>query len=288
MPVRILGPGDENRLEGFLVTRPAQSMFLRANLRRAGIVDTGAAYTGTYAGEVAGDELRGAGAFFWNGMMCTAAGDHAGPIAAAAVVASGRPLRGFLGPWAEVQAARAALGLTGARAELESREDLFELDLAALVVPAKLAGGTWICRAPLASDLPLLARWRADYHVEALGATPGPALDEEARREVSQWGFWVLVAEGERVAMTAFNARLPDMVQVGGVYTPPELRGRGYARAAVAGSLLDARAGGAGRAILFTGDDNVAARTAYLALGFQIVGDYGMVLGLSTIVASNR
>jgi uncharacterized protein len=76
-----------------------------------------------------------------------------------------------------------------------------------------------------------------------------------------------------------FNARLPDVVQVGGVYTPPEHRRRGAARAVVAGMLRGARdEEGVGRAILFTGDDNVAAQTAYRAIGFTAVGEYGLVL----------
>ena len=68
------------------------------------------------------------------------------------------------------------------------------------------------------------------------------------------------------------------MVQVGGVFTPPELRGRGHARAVVAGSLLSARAAGVSRAVLFTERENAPARRAYQALGFRVVGDYGMVL----------
>lgn len=66
------------------------------------------------------------------------------------------------------------------------------------------------------------------------------------------------------------------MVQVGGVYTPPALRSRGYARCAVAGSLLAARAEGAERAILFT--NNPAAVRAYEALGFARIGEYALVL----------
>jgi predicted GNAT family acetyltransferase len=69
---------------------------------------------------------------------------------------------------------------------------------------------------------------------------------------------------------------LPDCVQVGGVYTPPELRGRGYARAVVAASLLAARDAGVERSILFTGQDNDFARRAYLALGYEVVGEYGI------------
>jgi predicted GNAT family acetyltransferase len=46
----------------------------------------------------------------------------------------------------------------------------------------------------------------------------------------------------------------------------------------VAGSLLAVRAEGVGRALLFTGAENHAVRRAYLALGFQIIGDYSLVL----------
>jgi len=87
---------------------------------------------------------------------------------------------------------------------------------------------------------------------------------------------WVLVADGQLAAASRFNSQLPDAVQIGGVYTPPALRGRGYARAVVAGSLVEARAGGVARAILFTA--NPAALAAYVAIGFRVVGDYALVV----------
>src|SRR5206468_11065013 len=71
---------------------------------------------------------------------------------------------------------------------------------------------------------------------------------------------------------------LPEIVQIGGVWTPPELRGRGYGRAVVAGSLLAARERNVRRAVLFADPRNTAAQRAYLALGFRIAGDYGLVL----------
>ena len=58
----------------------------------------------------------------------------------------------------------------------------------------------------------------------------------------------------------------------------PELRRRGYARAVVASSLLDARAEGTDKAILFTGENNVAAQKAYESLGFRHIGHYRLVL----------
>jgi predicted GNAT family acetyltransferase len=76
--------------------------------------------------------------------------------------------------------------------------------------------------------------------------------------------------------MTQFNARIPGWAQVGGVYTPPARRGRGYARAVVAASLLEVRAAGVTRAILFAAAADAAA--AYSAIGFTTIGRFGIVL----------
>jgi RimJ/RimL family protein N-acetyltransferase len=57
------------------------------------------------------------------------------------------------------------------------------------------------------------------------------------------------------------------------------LQGRGYARAAVAASLqLAQKERGATRSVLFTAETNLAACRTYLALGYQIVGDFGLIL----------
>ena len=90
--------------------------------------------------------------------------------------------------------------------------------------------------------------------------------------------MWLVEHNGKPVACTAFNSATKEAVQVGGVWTPPELRGRGYARCAVAASLLDARAEGVDKAILFTGVNNISAQKAYVALGFEHVGDYRILL----------
>ena len=60
-------------------------------------------------------------------------------------------------------------------------------------------------------------------------------------------------------------------------WTPPALRGRGYGRSVVAGSLQIARDRGARLAVLFTGEDNGAARAAYVSIGFRPIGDYAIV-----------
>jgi uncharacterized protein len=68
-------------------------------------------------------------------------------------------------------------------------------------------------------------------------------------------------------------------VQICGVWTPPALRVKGYAKSVVARSLLDARSQRVKRAILFTGDNNQAAKAVYRGIGFLPTGEkYGLIL----------
>lgn len=131
-------------------------------------------------------------------------------------------------------------------------------------------------------DVEQQTAWRMAYNIETIHEPDGPELWEHSRsgveRYLGQRATWILEAGGQPVATTSFNARLPEIVQVGGVYTPPEWRNRGYARAAVAASLLAARAEGVRRAILFTGQERWPARRAYEAIGFRPVGDYYIAL----------
>ena len=131
-------------------------------------------------------------------------------------------------------------------------------------------------------DVDLLARWMVAYEAESLGERVTPALRASVRASVEssvdRGQTWVLEREGELVSTSAFNTAIREAVQIGGVYTPPELRRRGYARACVAQSLLDARAEGAAASILFTGEDNLPAQRAYEALGYRQIGDYRLLL----------
>ncbi|HEX6463586.1 MAG TPA: GNAT family N-acetyltransferase, partial [Vicinamibacterales bacterium] len=115
---------------------------------------------------------------------------------------------------------------------------------------------------------------------EVLGATD--SLEARRRsaefldRQIAGGHAWVLIIDGAPASLAGFNATLPDIVQLGGIYTPPAQRGRGYAKGAVAHSLLVARDRGVNRAVLFTSSRS-AVRT-YEALGFRESGDYAFVL----------
>jgi uncharacterized protein len=288
MELKTLSLGDEDLLERFLAPRAASSMFLRANSRAAGLIDRGGALEGTYVAALVGNEIASVAAHFWNGMLVLQAPETAAleAVARAAVSRSGRELSGLAGPRAQVEAARRALGAESRRTSLDSREILFSLELAELRVPEGLASGRLSARRPENGELALVASWRADYLTEALGLRDGKELRARARTETArvhgEGSHWILFdnvfEKGRPVSYSAFNARLPDTVQVGGVWTPRELRGRGYARAVVAASLLEARAAGVRSSLLFTDEENRPAITAYGALGFRPIGDYGLVM----------
>jgi predicted GNAT family acetyltransferase len=123
-----------------------------------------------------------------------------------------------------------------------------------------------LSRPASAGDLDLVTRWRVAYCVEILGAADGEALRAESREDMRRMcdarSAWLVEHDGIPMSFSGFNARLPDVVQIGGVFTPPAFRSHGWARAAVAGQLAAAVEEGVARAILFTrrGQSRGAAR----------------------------
>ncbi len=280
--VRVLGPGDDAAVRTFFEGHPDTTLFFQSNVAAAGLVDRGVAYSGMYVAAFEGDAIVAMAAHYWQGNLILEAPCRVGEVTRAAIAASGRPVSGLLGPWSQVQAARAALGLAAVPTTMDSPDGLFAVSLAALRVPSLLRRADVRCRHPREGELEQLIAWREDYAVALLGQARDAVLAERSRGEIlrnqEEGRNFVLEVGGEVVAYSGYNAQTPRCVQIGGVWTPVALRGRGYARAAVAGSLLAARTRGVERSILFTGVENAAAQAAYRALGYERVGDYGLVL----------
>ena len=250
-------------------------------MRQAGLVDTGQRLEGTYSAAFEGEAVAGVVALFWNGSLIYQAPNYLPALQEAVLIATDRPIKTMLGPADQVAAGLDALGAS-VRVHMDDPQVLFGLRLADLAVPEPLRTGAVHARVLNAADTPVLAQWRAASRMELFLEPDTPELWEEAQDSVERYlasqRQWVLEADGKLVSTCTFNAEIREVVQVGGVYTPPEARGRGYARAVVAAALLDARAEGAGDAILFTDDDNQAAQKAYRAIGFRPIGDYRIVL----------
>jgi RimJ/RimL family protein N-acetyltransferase len=278
---RILGESDRPAADAFLARTPDTAMFLRSNLAHAGIVDRGKPYQGVYVGAFAGSGLVGLAALYWNGNMILqcAAADAVALAGETLAAALPRACGGLLGPRALVAEAIAMPPFALRRARMASHQDLYAVDLADLPRRSRIVSRV---RPATAKDRDTLAAWRHDYLCETLGAAPGAATRKRAKEEIgraiAEGRAFVLAMADHLLSYAGFNATLSDMVQVGGVYTPPAERGLGYARAAVHGALAAARKDGVARAILFTAEDNIPAKRCYERLGFRRVGDYGIVI----------
>jgi len=257
-------------------------MFLLGNMRAAGLSDEGKMLQGTYAAAFEGSGIAGVAALYWNGNLVLQAPAHLESLCQAVIEASGRSLKGVLGPAAQVAAAKAALSLPEDAIQMDETENLYSLALTDLIVPEGLRTGRLVGRRIEPGDVAQVTAWLVAFALESLGEEESPKLWERTRanveRKQEQGMTWILEEGGRPVSTSGFNTATAEAVQIGGVFTPPELRSRGYGRAVVAASLLDARAEGANVSILFTGVSNVPAQKSYEALGYQHIGDYRLIL----------
>ncbi len=279
----LLNPGDEARLTRFLDKHADSSMFLRSNLAQAGLVYGGRTGEGEYLALVAPDgELEGVVCHCWNGMMALQAPGHAGRMAARLAQRTHREVAGLVGPREQVSGAREALGFEASRLVFDSFEELYALDLAELKLPKDLAEGRVTAVRVDEALLDGVAEHREAFRLEALQGGPREDGQAVARKEIEELAklgrYFALLEKGQLVASCCFNAALPDAVQVGAVFTPWAMRGRGYGRCVTAGALKLARDKGVKRGVLFTAGENKAAQRAYLSLGFKRVGSYGLLL----------
>ncbi|HEY1537010.1 MAG TPA: GNAT family N-acetyltransferase [Polyangiaceae bacterium] len=213
-------------------------------------------------------------------MVQVQAPDLVTELTRACIALSGRQVTGFSGPLEQVREAKTALRLETSHAKLRADEGLYALNLSDLIIPPALSADVIVCQPVAQHQRDLLSGWRLAYDIEVLGATDSAEQRQRAADfldgQTADGNAWVALDRGMPVSLSAFNATLPDMVQLGGIYTPPELRGRGFAKVAVAGSLLAGRERGASRAVLFT--NNPSAVRTYEALGFARVGDFSLIL----------
>jgi GNAT superfamily N-acetyltransferase len=280
MDIRILDDSDQTKLEAFLIGHRDSSMFLRSNALRVGLVYRDAPLHALYTGAFEESRVIGVVAHAWSGMVLLQCSGNLDELARRCILSSGRKVTGFAGPADQVRRAQIALNLADAPAKMAEDEWLYALDLAELKIPELLTNGNIRCRPPLPEERNLLCEWRSAYDIEILGSTDSEETRNRAAaaldRQIAEGNAWVAIRNGVSVSLSAFNATLPDIVQLGGIYTPPEHRGRGYAKAAVAASLIAARQRGATRAVLFT--SNPSAARSYEAVGFRRLGDYGLIL----------
>ena len=122
-------------------------------------------------------------------------------------------------------------------------------------------------------DRDLLIAWLDAFQREAIPgvATPPERLvDQLFSSSARRMFLWV---DGGPVSMAGTTGETPHGIRIGPVYTPPELRGKGYASACVA--ALSQRLLDEGRrfCFLFTDLSNPTSNKIYQAIGYHPVSD---------------
>jgi len=160
--------------------------------------------------------------------------------------------------------------LTGHRARSLYGHRLMRLDR---VVHRGAASGALRGAAP--ADVPRVAAWCRGFAEDIPGSLHGD-LDEMARRRIAG-GEIFLWCDPEPVTMAAWTRPTRTGICVNLVYTPPALRGRGYASTAVA--ALSQRLLDEGRAwcALFTDTANPTSNRIYERIGYRHVADFDLL-----------
>jgi predicted GNAT family acetyltransferase len=191
--------------------------------------------------------------------------------ALAAEVLASDTLPGVHGPTA---AARTLAELwsarTGGTATRVVQERIFRLDR---VVPPRPAPGR--CREVEDGDRARLAAWLAAFHAEALPDLPAGDPAQLADRILLRAGRVGYVWEdaGEAVALACVAGPTPSGIRIGPVYTPPAVRGRGYASNLVAEVSQRQLAAGRRFCFLFTNLANPTSNHIYQQIGYVPVTD---------------
>lgn len=121
------------------------------------------------------------------------------------------------------------------------------------------------------SDLPILIPWVVAFHQEA--RTGDPLNHQQVAREDVAGGRLYVWDAGGPLSLVRVAGRTGRSARIGLAYTPPELRGRGYASALVAGvtrRLLDE---GLAFCCINTDLENATTNRIYPRIGYRPVCD---------------
>ena len=160
---------------------------------------------------------------------------------------------------------------TGATTTIRHCQRVYRLGT--LTVPELAPAGR--ARIASTSDRTQLAKWYEEF-TEAVGL-PGIDRDSWADARIAYGGatFWE-APDGAPVAMAGVTPQIAGQVRVAPVYTPAELRGRGYAGAVTAEVSRAARDAGADEVLLFTDLANPTSNALYQRIGYRPVSDFAV------------
>jgi len=131
-------------------------------------------------------------------------------------------------------------------------------------------------REAVLADRSVVLGWVRAFEAEAL-PEEAPHVDMEAaferrvRSETSGFAIWE--DDGEPVSLCGYGGRTPHGIRIGPVYTPPELRGRGYGTAVTAHATKEQLDSGRDYCFLYTDLSNPTSNKIYVNIGYERICD---------------
>ena len=195
--------------------------------------------------------------------------DQGDAVPALAEALAGADLPGVLGPTDHAGSfAQHWCAEAGRTPILQLRERIFQLTTVRR--PAHPASGRLRVGGP--EDRDLVIDWFRAFAAEALPPSTPPITVEFVDRRIGLGGVYLWDDDGP-VSLTVVGSRTPNGARVGPVYTPPDLRGRGYASACVAAASQAQLDAGRTFVFLFTDLANPTANHIYQDIGYEPVRD---------------
>jgi RimJ/RimL family protein N-acetyltransferase len=140
----------------------------------------------------------------------------------------------------------------------------------ALTGPPKYPGAPGHARPVTPDDASLFADWLMAFAAEATPHDPTP-VRERLERAAGEGRHLFWVVDGEPVSVAGIGRRTRNAAAINGVYTPPALRGRGYAGSVTAAVVERAYAEGKAIACLYVDRRNPFSNRCYAKIGFEPV-----------------
>jgi GNAT superfamily N-acetyltransferase len=169
-------------------------------------------------------------------------------------------------PAAAREFARAWVRLSGGDWRIRHRWTLLALDGAVRALPS-VPG---FLRAATDEDLPIVHEWARGYGQETNSHVDVAAFYERRLRRRS---LYIWDDEGARCMVAEAN-RTPNSVSISGVYTPSEIRNRGYASSAVAAATQNALDRGCKFCALFADSELATPINIYRKVGYRRLRDH--------------
>jgi uncharacterized protein len=209
---------------------------------------------------------------------------RSGPaLAALAEAVSGEELPGVTGTEPEVEEfAELWSRHSGVAGRVNMRQGVYALEQ---IEPLPAVPGS--ARVATADDRALALRWWIAFGEEVLheGGPGRERAEASVDHKLSSPTSGLLLWEdgGEPVSVAGWGGPTPNGIRVGPVYTPPELRGRGYATALTAElsqRLLDGRLYEGGRRFCFLYTDlaNPTSNAIYERIGYRRIAEAAEVV----------